>query len=329
MKALEHFFDSKKHLFTKGGKLELLYPVYEAADTFLFTPDSVTQVDVHVKDSIDLKRTMMTVVYAMIPCVLFALWNTGYQANLILSSGKFQAIGWRHELLVALGLTHDPANFFSNLVYGASFFIPVWIVCNVVGGLCEVLFATIRKHEMNEGFLVTGWLIPLIMPPTVPLWQVAIGTAFGVIVAKEIFGGTGKNIFNPALMARAFLFFAYPAQMSGDSVWTAVDSYTGATALSQAAVGGISSVSVSWWDSFIGIEFGSMGETSALACLIGMGVLIFTGVGSWRIMLACFIGMTGMSLIFNSIGSTTNPMFAVTPEWHFVLGSFAFATAFM
>lgn len=329
MKALEHFFDSKKHHFEKGGKLEKLYPLFEAADTFLFTPDSVARADAHVRDANDLKRTMMTVVHAMIPCVLMAIWNTGYQANLVLSSGNFQAIGWRHDLLLAMGLNHDPTNFIANIVYGLSFFIPIWLVCNMVGGLCEVVFASIRKHEVNEGFLVTGWLIPLIMPPTVPLWQVAIGTAFGVIFAKEVFGGTGKNIFNPALMARAFLFFAYPAQMSGDNVWTAVDSFTGATALSQAAAGGIEAVTVSWWDSFIGIEQGSMGETSALACLIGMGVLIFTGVGSWRIMLSCFIGMTGMSLIFNSIGSETNPLFALTPQWHFVLGSFAFATAFM
>jgi Na+-transporting NADH:ubiquinone oxidoreductase subunit B len=329
MKALEHFFESKKHLFEKGGKFEKFYPVFEAADTFLFTPDAVTRADAHVRDSIDLKRTMMMVVYAMLPCVFMALWNTGYQANLILSSGKFQALGWRHDLLLAMGLSHDPSNFLANIVYGASFFIPVWLVCNIVGGICEVIFASIRKHEVNEGFLVTGWLIPLIMPPTVPLWQVALGTAFGVIFAKEVFGGTGKNIFNPALMARAFLFFAYPAQLSGDNVWTAVDSFSGATSLSQAATGGVQAISVSWWDSFIGIEQGSMGETSALACLIGMGVLIFSGVGSWRIILASFIGMIGMTLVFNSIGSTTNPMFAVTPQWHFVLGSFAFATAFM
>lgn len=329
MKALEHFLDSKKHLFEKGGKLERFYPAFEAADTFLFTPDAVTRSDAHVRDSNDLKRTMMMVVYAMIPCVLMAIYNTGLQANAILASGKFQAIGWRHDLITALGLSHDPSNLMANIVYGASFFIPVWLVCNIVGGICEVVFASIRKHEVNEGFLVTGWLIPLIMPPTVPLWQVALGTAFGVIFAKEVFGGTGKNIFNPALMARAFLFFAYPAQMSGDNVWTAVDSYTGATALSQAAAGGLQAVDVSWWNSFIGLESGSMGETSALACLIGAFVLILSGIGSWRIMLGCLIGMTSMSLLFNSIGSSTNPMFSVTPEWHFVLGSFAFATVFM
>ncbi len=329
MNALKHFFENKKHLFEKGGKYERLYPAFEAADTFLFTPDSVTQNDAHVRDSLDLKRTMMMVVYALIPTVLFGLYNTGYQAHQIIASGKFQAVGWRHDVFTALGLAHDPSSFIANMVYGALFFLPVWLVCNIVGGICEMTFASIRKHEVNEGFLVTGWLIPLVMPPTIPLWQVAIGTAFGVIFAKEVFGGTGKNIFNPALMARAFLFFAYPGQISGDNVWTAVDGYTGATSLSLAASGGVQALQVTWWDSFLGFESGSMGETSALACLIGAVMLIGSGVGSWRIMLSCLIGMTGMALIFNSIGSSTNPMFAVTPQWHFVLGSFAFATVYM
>ena len=329
MNALKHFFENKKHLFEKGGKLESLYPAYEAADTFLFTPDSVTQSDAHVRDSLDLKRTMMMVVYALIPTVLFGLYNTGFQAHNIIASGKFQAIGWRHDLFLALGFAHDPNSILANFVYGALFFIPVWLVCNIVGGICEMVFASIRKHEVNEGFLVTGWLIPLVMPPTIPLWQVAIGTAFGVIFAKEVFGGTGKNIFNPALMARAFLFFAYPGQISGDNVWTAVDGYTGATSLSLAAAGGIEALNLTWWDSFIGLEAGSMGETSALACIIGAVILIMSGIGSWRIMLSTLIGMAGMAMIFNSIGSTTNPMFAVTPQWHFVLGSFAFATVYM
>src|SRR5690606_14209417 len=258
-----------------------------------------------------------------------ALYNTGYQAHLILSSGDFQAVGWRHELFTALGLLHDPSSVIANFIYGALFFIPIFLVCNITGGIIEVIFATIRKHEVNEGFLVTGWLIPLIVPPTIPLWQVAIGTAFGVIFAKEIFGGTGKNIFNPALMARAFLFFAYPAQISGDQVWVAVDGLTGATSLSQAALGGLDAVTVSWWDSFIGLEPGSMREAATLACLLGAAILIFTGIGSWRIMLGCTIGMAAMALVFNLIGSETNPMFNVTPEWHFVLGSFTFATVFM
>jgi Na+-transporting NADH:ubiquinone oxidoreductase subunit B len=329
MKFLEHFLDSKKHLFEEGGKLEKLYPVYEAIDTFAFTPASVTQTTAHVRDSIDLKRTMITVVVAMLPCILMALYNTGYQAHLIMASGEFQAIGWRHDLMMTMGLSHDPANLFSNIVYGALFFIPVWLVCNVAGGICEVIFASIRKHEVNEGFLVTGWLIPLTLPPTIPLWQVAAGTIFGVVFAKEIFGGTGKNIFNPALMARAFLFFAYPGQISGDAVWAAVDGYSGATALSQASLGGAEAISVPWMDAFLGFQTGSMGETSALACLFGAFYLISSGIGSWRIMLGCFIGMIGMTMTFNLIGSETNPMFSVPIHWHLVIGSFAFATVFM
>lgn len=329
MKFLEHFLDSKKPLFEKGGKLEKFYPVYEAIDTFAFTPDSVTKTTAHVRDGLDLKRTMITVVIAMLPCIFMAMYNTGFQAHQILATGQFQATGWRHDLLLAMGLSHDPANILANIVYGALFFIPVWLVCNITGGLWEVLFASVRKHEVNEGFLVTGWLIPLILPPTIPLWQVALGTSFGVVFGKEVFGGTGKNIFNPALMARAFLFFAYPAQMSGDMVWTAVDGFTGATALSQAAVGGIDAISTTWMDNFLGFRHGSMGETSVLACLFGAFYLISSGIGSFRIMLGCFIGLIAMSVTFNAIGSETNPMFAVPAHWHLVIGSFAFATVFM
>lgn len=329
MKFLEHFLESKKSLFVKGGKLEKLYPVYEAIDTFAFTPDTVTENDAHVRDNIDLKRTMITVVVAMLPCILMALYNTGYQANLILASGKFQAIGWRHDLLTALGISHDPNSLIANVLYGSLFFVPVWLVCNMTGGLLEMIFASVRKHEINEGFLVTGWLLPLTLPPTIPLWQVAAGTAFGVVFGKEVFGGTGKNIFNPALMSRAFLFFAYPAQISGDQVWTAVDGFTGATALSEAAAAGVSGITATWSDMFMGWQPGSMGETSTIAALFGAAYLISTGIGSWRIMLGCLIGLVVMSFTFNAIGSETNPMFAVPAHYHLVMGSFAFAAVFM
>lgn len=329
MKFLEHFFESKKSLFEKGGKLEKFYPVYEAIDTFAFTPDSVTKTTAHVRDALDLKRTMITVVFALIPSILWALYNTGYQAHLVLDSGNFQAIGWRHDLLLSLGLSHDPSSILSNFVYGALFFIPIFLVCNITGGIIEVIFATIRKHEVNEGFLVTGWLIPLIVPPTIPLWQVAIGTAFGVVFGKEVFGGTGKNIFNPALMARAFLFFAYPAQISGEQPWVAVDGFSGATALSQASSGGVEALNVSWMDAFLGFQPGSMGETSELAILIGAAYLIYTGIGSWRIMLGCVVGLVLMTLAFNGIGSDTNAMFSLSIQWHLVIGSFAFAAVFM
>lgn len=329
MKFLEHYLEGKKPLFEKGGKLEKFYPVYEALDTFIFTPDSVTKTTAHVRDSLDLKRTMIMVVVALIPCILMALYNTGYQAHLVLATGKFQAIGWRHDIMMSLGLSHDPSSIISNAAYGLLFFAPIFLVCNITGGIVEVIFATIRKHEVNEGFLVTGWLIPLIVPPTMPLWQIAVGTAFGVMFGKEVFGGTGKNIFNPALMARAFLFFAYPAQISGEKPWVAVDGFSGATALSQVASGGIEALHMSWTDAFLGLQPGSMGETSELAILIGAVVLIASGIGSWRIMLGSVIGLIAMTLTFNSIGSVTNPMFNVTVQWHFVLGSFAFATVFM
>lgn len=329
MKFLEHFFESKKPLFEKGGKLEKFYPVYEAIDTFAFTPDSVTKTTAHVRDALDLKRTMITVVFALIPAILFALYNTGYQAHQVLASGNYQAVGWRHDLFMSLGLTHDPSSILANFIYGALFFIPIFLVCNITGGIIEVIFATIRKHEVNEGFLVTGWLIPLIVPPTIPLWQVAIGTAFGVVFGKEVFGGTGKNIFNPALMARAFLFFAYPAQISGDQPWVAVDGFSGATALSQVSAGGPEALKISWMDAFLGFQPGSMGETSELAILIGAAYLIYTGIGSWRIMLGCVIGLVAMTMTFNAIGSETNAMFALSVQWHLVIGSFAFAAVFM
>jgi len=329
MKFLEHFFESKKSLFSKGGKLEKLYPLYEAIDTFAFTPSEVTQKDAHVRDGLDLKRTMITVVMALTPCILMALWNTGYQANLVLEKGQFLAGGWRESVFSFLGLTHDSGSWVSNFVYGALFFVPVWLVCNLTGGLIEVVFATIRKHEVNEGFLVTGWLLPLTLSPTIPLWQVVLGTAFGVVFAKEVFGGTGKNIFNPALMGRAFLFFAYPAQLSGDAVWTAVDGYSGATALGQAALGGLPALTYSWSSLFFGTVPGSMGETSALFCLLGAAYLIFTGIGSWRIMLGCVLGLVGMSSVFYWVGSDTNPMFSIPPHYHLVMGSFAFAAVFI
>ncbi len=216
MKLLEKFFDSQKSLFEKGGKLQKLYPLYEAADTFLFTPASVTKNNSHVRDAIDLKRTMIMVGVALIPAVFMACYNTGYQANLAL--GAQTPEGWRASAMLALGLGFDAQSFLSNFVYGLLFFLPVYIVTMAVGGLWEALFASVRGHEINEGFVVTGLLFPLTLPPTIPLWQVAVGISFGVVIGKEIFGGTGRNVFNPALMSRAFLFFAYHAQISGDAV---------------------------------------------------------------------------------------------------------------
>jgi Na+-transporting NADH:ubiquinone oxidoreductase subunit B len=317
-----------KH-FHKGGKLERYYAVYEMIDTFLYTPSDVTKGKTHVRDGIDLKRTMVTVAMALVPVILFAMYNTGLQANLILAGkGLTQLDTWRGDILANIGLGLDPHNIFACFVHGALYFIPVFLVTNIVGGFWEALFATIRGHEINEGFLVTGILFPLTLPPTIPLWQVAVGISFGVVIGKEVFGGTGKNFLNPALTARAFLFFAYPAQISGDAVWTAVDGFTGATHLAQAALLGPQALT-DWWSAFYGFIPGSMGETSALACLIGAFALVFSGIGSWRIMLSMVFGAVALATVFNMVGSETNPMFAVTPAWHLVLGSFAFGCVFM
>lgn len=329
MKFLRDLLDSQEHLFHKGGKLEKMYPLYEAIDTFAYTPADVTTGQTHVRDGIDLKRTMITVAMALFPVIIMALYNTGYQANAALAGAGAEAQGWRAAVMALLGLAHDPANIASNMVYGFLWFFPVFLVTQIAGGTVELIFSVVRKHEINEGFLVTGLLYPLILPPTIPLWQVAIGIVFGVLVGKEIYGGTGKNIFNPALTARAFLFFAYPAQISGDAVWTAVDGYTGATALAQAAAGGMENITYSWSDAFFGFIPGSMGEVSALACLLGAVYLIATGIGNWKIMLSMLVGMIATSSLFNLIGSETNMMFEMPWYWHFVLGGYAFAMVFM
>lgn len=345
MKFLRDLHDKYEPLFHKGGKLEKLYPLYEAQDTLLFTPGHVTNGASHVRDALDLKRMMVTVVLALVPCILVAMYNTGFQANAALAEGM-SAAGWRGWIMDLLSFGYNEANPLACIFHGALYYFPVLIVTFVVGGNLEVLFAVIRKHEVNEGFLVTGMLFPLILPPTIPLWQVALGIAFGVVIGKEVFGGTGMNIFNPALTARAFLFFAYPAQISGDKVWTAVteanhiDGFSGATALGRlasAATPGvpdawhnaINSMGITWADAFMGKIPGSMGETSTLACLIGAAILILMGVGSWRIMLGGVLGSLAITLLLNSTGSETNALMNVPFHWHMVLGGWAFGLVFM
>ncbi|MBN1637811.1 MAG: NADH:ubiquinone reductase (Na(+)-transporting) subunit B, partial [Ignavibacteriales bacterium] len=297
--------------------------------TFFYTPGKTTKSAAHVRDAIDYKRIMTVVVVALIPAVLVALYNTGLQANINISKyGEAVAFGWQPDFMQTLGISFDPSSVFSNFFFGALYFVPVYIITVAVGGFWEVVFAVVRKHEIHEGFFVTSLLFPMILPPTIPYWQVAVGITFGVVIGKEVFGGVGMNILNPALTGRAFLFFAYPAQISGDKVWLAVDGISQATPLAQLSAATIEKFPT-WWDSFIGIIPGSMGETSALACLIGAVILIFSGIGCWRIMLSVVVGALGMSLLFNLIGSSTNPMFNVGPEWHFVLGGFAFGTVFM
>lgn len=327
--------DKLAPLFEKGGKFEKLYPIYEATDTILFTPGEVTRTASHVRDGLDQKRLMFTVVIALLPCMLMAMYNTGFQAHLAISEGAKPLDDWQTSLFLALGLpANDPTHWLANVIHGALYFLPVYIVTMAIGGHVEVAFAVIRKHEISEGFLVTGALLPLTLPPTIPLWQVALGISFGVIFAKEVFGGVGMNFLNPALTARAFLFFAYPAAMSGDQPWIAadfigVDGFTGATWLAQAAAESGALSNADWWNAFIGLVPGSMGETSALACLLGAVLLIVTGVGSWRTMLGVTAGTFAMSVLLNSVGSETNPMFQVPFEWHLVLGGWAFGTVFM
>jgi Na+-transporting NADH:ubiquinone oxidoreductase subunit B len=319
--------------FAKGGPYHRFYAVYEAVDTFLYTPSDVTRGAPHLRDGIDLKRVMIFVLVAALPAILVGLWNTGFQANTAMATLGVQGTqGWRGVVLGWLGVGNDPASIWDNFLLGCAYFIPIYAVTFAVGIFWEILFAAVRNHEVNEGFFVTSLLYALILPATIPLWQVALGITFGVVIAKEVFGGTGKNFLNPALAGRAFLFFAYPAQMSGDTVWTAVDGFSGATALSLGASGGVSAITgadITWMDAFLGVIQGSIGATSTLACLLGAVFLIYTQIASWRIIAGVVLGMVATSLLFNVIGSDTNPMFDMPWYWHLVLGGFAFGMVFM
>ena len=335
MKFLRRLLDRQAHHFESGGKLERLGAVWEAQDTLLYTPGHVTEGPSHLRDGIDVKRLMVTVVIALSGCVYMALYNTGYQANRAIEAGAVPLVNWQSQIIEALGIGFSSTDVLACLIHGGLYYLPVLVVTFVCGGLWEAIFATVRGHEINEGFLVTGMLFPLIVPATIPLWQVALGVSFGVVVGKEIFGGTGMNILNPALTARAFVFFAYPAELSGDAVWisaqTSPDGVSGATALAQATLGGSASLTESfgWWDAFIGLIPGSMGETSVLACLVGAVILVSSGVGSWRIMISVVGGTVLMALLLNSVDSMTNLFFNVPPVWHFVVGGWAFGTVFM
>lgn len=336
MQFLRHILDQQEKLFKKGAPLERLYPLFEAGDTFLYTPGEVTGAASHVRDGLDLKRMMITVVVALSPCMFWAMFNTGYQAALAVQGGAAPLDVWQAQVYAAFGFEYQPSNIIGCTFFGALFYLPIYLVTIAVGGTAEAVFAIVRKHDITEGFLVTSALFPLTLAPTVPLWQVALGILFGVIVAKEIFGGVGMNIFNPALMGRAFLFFAYPAEISGEKVWipaqTSADGYSGATLLARAFEGGTEAVRESgftWWEAFFGLIPGSMGETSTFFCILGAVILIGTGVGSWRTMLGCVGGSFLMVLILNLAGSETNPMFGLPFYWHWVLGGFAFAAVFM
>ncbi len=337
MQFLRNILDRQARAFRKGGRLERFYPLFEAADTFFFTPARVTKSAPHVRDGLDIKRLMTLVVIALIPTIVMAFYNTGLQANKAIAEGAPPLDQWQTAVMEWLGLGFTPDSILSCAVHGGLFFVPMLLVTYIAGGMAEVLFSIVRRHEVNEGFFVTGMLFPLILPPTAPLWQVALGVLFGVIVGKEIFGGTGMNFLNPALTGRAFLFFAYPATFSGDRVWIAAktweapDAVAGATWLAKASEEGQEAVTngVTWWEAFIGFIPGSMGETSMLACLLGGILLWITWTGSWRIMVGVVLGSFVMVSLLNLVGSDTNPMFAMPWHWHIVLGGFAFATVYM
>jgi len=331
--GLKNYIEEIEHHFEPGGKHEKWFALYEAIATGLFTPGFVTKGKTHVRDNIDLKRIMIMVWMCTFPMIFWGMYNIGAQANTAIASGAGIAFDdWHVALLSALGVTMgEGAGVIANMLYGAVYFLPIYATVFIVGGFWEVLFAAVRKHEVNEGFFVTSILFALILPANIPLWQAAIGITFGVVIAKEVFGGTGKNFLNPALAGRAFLFFAYPSDISGDAVWTAVDGFSGATALSSAAAGGLEGLtsSLTWADAFIGNMQGSTGEVSTLFILLGGGVLLIAGIASWRIVAGVMIGMVATSLLFNMIGSDTNPMFEVPFYWHLVIGGFAFGMMFM
>ncbi len=325
MKALRNFIDKIKPSFSKGGKYHFLHSTFDAFETFLFVPKRVTTSGTHIKDAIDSKRTMVIVVLAALPALLFGMYNAGLQ--------YFMSI-------------NQEATFWEMFAEGAWQVLPIIIVCYVVGLGIEFASAQIRGHEVNEGFLVSGFLIPLILPANIPLWTVALATAFAVIIGKEIFGGTGMNIFNPALLARAFLFFAYPSQMSGDKVWIKslyesnpfADATTGATPLAQLTTGNITQLP-NTSDMFFGFIPGSIGETSTFCILLGAVLLIYTGVASWKIMLSVFAGAYLTGLLFNGLATLEyfqddahrilHDYLAIAPEIHLMIGGLAFGAVFM
>ena len=327
--GLRKILDNVEHHFQEGGRFQKWYALYEVFDTFLYAPASVTHSTAHVRDGVDLKRIMITVWFATFPAMFYGMYNLGFQANSVMVPGQ-GVEGW-HGFLIELVGAYDANSLWDCFWYGAVFFIPIYAVTFLVGISWEILFAIRRGHEVNEGFFVTSVLFALTCPPDIPLWQVALGISFGVVIGKEVFGGTGKNFLNPALTGRAFLYFAYPAQLSGDAVWTAVDGYTGATALSVVASQGMDAVEQqwSWMQAFVGSIPGSIGETSTLAIFIGGILLLLTRVASWRIMAGVMIGMMGLSTLFNVVGSDNNLAFAMPWYWHLVTGGFAFGMVFM
>jgi len=319
MKFLRKILDNLEPKFLKDGPLEKLFPIYEATDTILFSTSEKTESGPHIRDSVDNKRIMILVVVALLPCYIFGAINIGFQTAQI--SGTVQS-AWE------------------NFIIGMGVVLPVLAMTFAVGGFWEVLFAVVRKHPISEGFLVTCALIPLVMPPTIPLWQVAIATTFGIVIGKEIFGGVGMNIFNPALVARAFIFFAYPSQISGDKVWLHADGVSGATALAVPAavengnavdlLMNITQFNYSWSNMFWGYIPGSIGETNKLLIILGVLFLVFTKIANWRIIAGALIGLLGTATLTNIMAPlSSNTMLTLPPHYHLVMGGFLFGMAFM
>ena len=312
MSSLRELLDRIEPRFSEGGRWERLAPLYEMVDTLLYAPDTPTSVAPHVRDAIDMKRSMFTVIVALLPALVFGIYNTGYHA--------------------------DPgAGFLQNMLTGGAAVVPLILVSYIVGGLWELLFAVVRRHEVNEGFLVTGLLLPMTLPPDIPLWMVAAGISFGVVIGKEVTGGTGYNVFNPALVARAFIFFAYPGEMTGDPVWSLADDLTAATPLAVAssvqgenAVALVSGAGYSVSDMFFGLIPGSVGGTSTLAVILGAFILIVSRIANWRIMAGGLIGLVATSLLANLLApASENTMLTLSPLYHVVMGGFAFGIVFM
>jgi Na+-transporting NADH:ubiquinone oxidoreductase subunit B len=332
MKKLSKTMEDLGRHFEKGGRFERWYPLFEAFDSFLFGSNTTTKSAPHVRDGIDLKRIMTTVLIALIPCTFMALWNTGYQANAALQTlGLAAPEGWRGSIMLLVGC--DSTSLISNLMHGALYFLPIYIVTMLVGSFWEGVFNIIRGHEFSEAFLVTGLLFTLTLPPAIPLWQVAIGISFGLVFAKEVFGGVGRNFMNPALASRAFIYFAYPAQITGDAIWVAVDGITSATPLGAIAVAdpstGISALGYSWSQLFMGNFPGSMGETSTFACLLGAIILLATRIAPWRVIASMLLGGFVASIFFVMQNEPANALYNIPPHYHLVLGSFAFGMIFM
>ena len=339
MKAwLRSINESIKPKFMHGGAQAKWFPIYDAIENFIFSSTNKTTNPIHVRDSIDIQRIMVIVWLAAFPAMFFGMYNIGNQTlDYLTLVGSANTNDWHHVLINLVGYSND--SFITKMWIGAVYFVPIYAVTFAVGILWEILFAVVRKHEINEGLFVSSILFALSCPPDLPLWQAAMGITFGIVIGKEVFGGTGKNFLNPALTGRAFLYFAYPSQLSGDKVWIAglsdtgitPEGFSGATPLGYAAEDGFQGLSdnFSWFDALIGNIPGSVGETSVIAIGIAAVILLATGVASYRIILGTFIGMIVMSSILNIVGSDTNPMFQVPWYWHFVIGSFAFGLVFM